>query len=118
MQTSIARAAFFALCPRCGKGKLYSGLLKVAPRCTACDLDYAIFDAGDGPAVFVVLIAGGLVTAAALYVEFTFTPPIWVHALLWIPLTTLLILALLRWAKALLLVLQYRNKAGEGRITK
>jgi len=116
--TSITHAALFALCPRCGKGKLYSGLLKVAPRCSVCDLDYAIFDAGDGPAVFVVLVAGGIITAAALYVEFTFSPPIWVHALLWIPLTTILILAMLRWTKALLLVLQYRHKAGEGRITK
>lgn len=116
MTTSIARAALFGLCPHCGKGKLYSGLLKVAPHCTVCGLDYAIFDAGDGPAVFVVLIAGGMVTAAALYVEFTFTPPIWVHAVLWIPLTTLLILAMLRWSKALLLALQYRNKAGEGRV--
>ena len=115
-EASIARTALLALCPRCGKGKLYNGLLRVAPRCTVCDLDYAIFDAGDGPAVFVVLIAGGLVTGAALYVEFTFTPPIWVHALLWIPLTTILILAMLRFAKALLLVLQYRNKAGEGRL--
>ena len=114
--TSIVRAALFGLCPHCGKGKLYDGLLRIAPRCTECGLDYAIFDAGDGPAVFVVLIAGGLVTAAALWVEFTFTPPILVHALLWIPLTTLLILVMLRWAKSLLLVLQYRHKAGEGRI--
>ena len=117
-EPSTARAALFALCPRCGKGKLFGGLLKVAPCCTACGLDYAVFDAGDGPAVFVVLIAGGIITAAALYVEFTFSPPIWVHALLWIPLTTALILAMLRWSKALLLVLQYRHKAGEGRLTK
>ncbi|MDR3525661.1 MAG: DUF983 domain-containing protein [Rhizomicrobium sp.] len=116
--TSIGRAALLGLCPHCGKGKLYNGLLKIAPRCTVCGLDYAIFDAGDGPAVFVVLIAGGLVTAAALWVEFTFSPPIWVHGLLWIPLTTLLILVMLRWTKSLLLVLQYRHKAGEGRLTK
>ena len=113
---SIARETLLGLCPRCGKGKLFDGLLKVAPHCAVCGLDNAIFDPGDGPAVFVVLIAGGLITAAALYVEFTFSPPIWVHALLWIPLTLILILAMLRWIKALLLVLQYRHKAGEGRI--
>ena len=75
-----------------------------------------MFDAGDGPAVFVILIVGAVVAGLALYVEFTFSPPYWVHALLWLPLTCVLTFALLRLAKALLLVLQYKHKAGEGRL--
>ncbi len=51
-----------------------------------------MFDAGDGPAVFVILIVGAIVCAAALYVEFTFQPPYWVHAVLWIPTVTILTL--------------------------
>ena len=47
-------------CPRCGTGKLYAEYLKFAPRCTVCDLDYRFADSGDGPAVFVILIAGHL----------------------------------------------------------
>ena len=43
-------------CPRCGKGKLYSGFLTLRPRCEACGLDYAFIDAGDGPAVFIIMI--------------------------------------------------------------
>jgi uncharacterized protein (DUF983 family) len=109
------RKALFARCPCCGKGKLFAGWLQIAPRCTQCGLDYAMFDAGDGPAVFVILIVGAIVCGAALYVEFAYAPPFWLHAVLWIPAITLFSLALLRLAKALLLVLQYKHKAGEGR---
>jgi len=115
---SVANAAIFALCPRCGEGKLFHGYLHLAPRCSQCGLDYAMFDAGDGPAVFVVLIVGAIVCAGALYVEFTFSPPYWVHAVLWIPTIVILTFGLLRLAKSLLLVLQYKHKAGEGRLTK
>ena len=105
-------------CPRCGKGHLFAGYLQLAARCGACGLDYAMFDAGDGPAVFVILIVGAVVCAGALFVEFTFQPPYWVHAALWIPATAVLSLVLLRFVKSLLLVLQYRHKAGEGKLTQ
>lgn len=117
-EPGVAHAAFLGLCPRCGKGKLFDGYLKVAARCGHCDLDYAMFDAGDGPAVFVILIVGAIVCAGALFVEFTFHPPYWVHAVLWIPVTSVLTFGLLRLAKSLLLVLQYKNRAGEGRLSE
>ena len=84
------KRALFGQCPRCGKGKLFDGYLNVAKACTACGLDYAMFDAGDGPAVFVILIVGAIVAGGALYVEFTFQPPYWVHAVLWLPLIVIL----------------------------
>jgi uncharacterized protein (DUF983 family) len=112
---SVARATFLGLCPRCGQGRLFNGYLEIAPACTACGLDYAIFDAGDGPAVFVILIVGAIVAGSALYVEFTFSPPYWVHALLWGPLIVILTVSLLRLMKSLLLVLQFRHSAREGR---
>jgi uncharacterized protein (DUF983 family) len=115
---SIPRAALLGLCPRCGKGKLFDGYLTVAKCCSACGLDYAMFDPGDGPAVFVILIVGAIVCAGALFVEVTFQPPYWVHAVLWIPTVAILTVVLLRLAKSLLIVLQYRNKAGEGRLTR
>ncbi len=115
-EPGAAQAALFGRCPRCGKGKLFTGYLSVAPRCAECGLDYSIFDAGDGPAVFVILIVGALVAGGALYVEFTWHPPYWVHAVIWIPMITILTFVLLRFIKSLLLVLQYRHKAGEGRL--
>jgi uncharacterized protein (DUF983 family) len=117
-EPGVLQAALFGKCPRCGKGPLFDGYLKVAPRCSACDLDYSGFDAGDGPAVFVILIVGAIVAGSALYVEFTFHPPYWVHAVLWLPAITILSFTFLRLAKSLLLVLQYKHRAGEGRLAK
>src|ERR1700739_4101699 len=80
-------------CPRCGKGKLFQGFLTLAPRCERCGLDYSFADAGDGPAVFVILIAGFIVVGAALFVQMLYEPPYWLDALIFLPLiliTTLL----------------------------
>lgn len=111
------RAAVFALCPRCGKGKLFDGYLTIGKRCSACGLDYAMFDAGDGPAVFVILIVGAIVAGGALILEANVSPPYWVHAVIWLPATVILTVVFLRLAKALLLVLQYKNQAREGRLS-
>jgi uncharacterized protein (DUF983 family) len=103
-------------CPRCGKGKMFSGFLGLKPRCEACGLDYSFIDAGDGPAVFVILFAGFVVVGAALVVEVRYAPPLWVHAALWVPLILLTTLAPLRAMKGVLIALQYHHKAAEGRL--
>ena len=103
------------LCPRCGRGRLFSGYLTVAERCEACGLDYGFAEAGDGAAWFVMLVAGSLAVGLALFVEVAWQPPYWVHALVAIPLAVLLPLALLRPAKGVLIAQQYRTKAEEGR---
>lgn len=117
MNAASALSVLRACCPRCGKGSLFEGYLNVAPRCASCNLDYSLLDAGDGPAVFVILIVGAIVAGSALFVEFEFQPPYWVHAVVWLPLVIGLSLALLRLAKSLLIFLQYRHDAGEGRST-
>jgi len=103
-------------CPRCGKGKLFQGFLTLKPRCDACGLDYAFIDAGDGPAVFVILLAGFIVVGCALVVEFKYAPPLWLHAVLWLPLILATTLLPLRSMKGLLIAMQYRHKAAEGRL--
>ncbi|WP_341987535.1 DUF983 domain-containing protein [Azorhizobium sp. AG788] len=103
-------------CPRCGKGKLFKGFLGMPPKCEVCGLDYGFIDAGDGPAVFVILIGGALIVGLALWVEVKFEPPLWLHALLWIPGILIVTLGLLRPFKGILVALQYRNKAAEGRL--
>lgn len=111
-----AKAGLRGRCPRCGEGRLFSGFLTVAPRCTSCDLDYAFIDSGDGPAVFVILIIGFIVVGLALWLEVTVGPPLWVHFLLWLPLTLILSLPLLRSLKGLMIALQYKHRASEGRL--
>lgn len=103
-------------CPRCGRGKLYNGFLRLAPSCSSCGLDYEFMDSGDGPAIFVMLIVGFIVAGAALIVEVSYQPPYWVHAALWLPLVLFLTLFMLRPLKSILIALQYRNKAREGRL--
>ena len=102
-------------CPRCGQGRLFAGFLTLRTACEQCGLDYAFADAGDGPAVFVILLAGLLVVAAALFVEIAYQPPFWVHAALWGPMILIVTLAPLRLLKGLLIALQYHHKAAEGR---
>lgn len=101
-------------CPRCGKGKLFHNFVALRPRCDVCGLDYGFADAGDGPAIFIILIGGFIVVAAALAVEALYQPPFWVHAALWIPLIFLVTLGPLRPMKGLLITLQYHHKAAEG----
>jgi uncharacterized protein (DUF983 family) len=113
---SPVMAGLFCRCPRCGKGKLFQGFLDLRPRCECCGLDYRFIDSGDGPAVFVILFAGLIVVAAALIVEFKYSPPLWVHAVLWLPLILATTLLPLRPMKGLLIALQYHHKAAEGRI--
>jgi len=108
-------AGLLGRCPRCGKGRLFQGYLGMAPGCTACGLSYAAFQAGDGPAVFVILIVGAIVAGGALITEVEFQPPYWLHALIWGPAVVLLSLGLLRPLKAGLVVLQYKHRAEEAR---
>lgn len=105
-------------CPRCGEGVLIEGLLGVRPKCSVCGLDNSFADAGDGPAVFVILIIGFIVVGLALWLEVNYSPALWVHLLLWIPLATVLSLVLLRTLKGLMIALQYRHKAAEGQIDR
>ena len=114
--TSPYKAGLTCSCPRCGKGRLYAGFLRLAPRCEACGLDFSFIDSGDGPAIFIMMIAGFIVVGAALVVEVKYQPPFWVHAALWLPLVLATTLLPLRIVKSLLTALQYHHRAAEGRL--
>jgi len=103
-------------CPSCHKGKLFDGYLRIAPRCKTCGLDYSFADAGDGPAVFVILITGFIVVGLALIAEILYQPSYWLHALVWGSLAIVLPLLLLRSFKGVLVALQFRHKAEEGKL--
>ncbi len=109
-------AGLLGRCPRCGRGNLFKGFLTVADRCPSCDLDYAKVDTGDGPAVFIILVAGFFIVGLALIVEVSYQPPYWVHAVIFLPLALGVPLGLLRPFKATLIALQFHNRAREGRL--
>ena len=96
-------------CPRCGEGRLFVGLLTVAPRCTVCGLDLSRHDTGDGPAVFVILALGIVVVPLALMLESFAAPPIWVHLVVWPPVILGLAILLLRPMKATMVAFHFKN---------
>jgi uncharacterized protein (DUF983 family) len=114
--TESALRGIACKCPRCGKGKLYAGFLTLAPRCQSCGLDFAFIDAGDGPAIFIIMLAGAIVVGSALIVEVKYQPPFWLHAVLWLPLILATTLWPLRAMKSLLIALQYHHKAAPARL--
>lgn len=109
------KAGLVGRCPRCGDGKLFDGFVTLAPSCRVCGLDFAFADSGDGPAVFVTLLAGFVIVGIALLVEVYWEPPYWVHLVVFLPLTLIVCLGMLRPLKGLLIALQYRNHAEQGR---
>lgn len=110
----VVHAALLGLCPRCAAPGLFGGIVRFAPACRTCSLDFGSFNVGDGPAAFLIMIVGGIVVAAAVVLQLSVQPPFWVHMLLWIPISAILVLGLLRLAKAMLLITEYRRKAREG----
>lgn len=92
---------------------MFKSYLQVAPSCTVCGLSFSGHDAGDGPAVFGIFILGFVVTGLAIWVEYAFSPPLWVHAVVWTTVTVLGAVGLLRPLKGMLIGLQYRYRSVE-----
>lgn len=118
VEPTILAVSLGGLCPRCGAKTLFAGFARFAAQCRACGLDFTAFNVGDGPAAFLTLGIGTLVTALAIALELGASPPWWLHVLLWLPLTAALVLGSLRYSKGALLALEYRHRAREGRIAE
>ena len=111
-QPGLGQAALFGLCPRCGARTLFAGWVRFADRCRACGLDIARFNVGDGPAAFLILIIGAVVTGLAIWLQLAADPPWWLHVILWLPLTIAGVIGGLRMAKAALLHSEYHRGGG------
>ncbi len=112
-QPSPLTAGLGGRCPRCGQGRLFRGFLKIVNRCEVCGLNLAAQDSGDGPVAFIVLLVGFIVVGGALVVEVKFGWPVWLHLLVWLPLTVVLCLAFMRPFKGVLVALQYKHRRDE-----
>lgn len=110
---SLLSLALKCRCPRCGRGPVFQGLLEVREACPVCGLDLRRHDAGDGAVVGVILVLGALVVGLAFWVEMRFSPPMWVHAVLWPVLTVPAAILMMRPAKAALIAQQYRYRTSE-----
>jgi len=107
---SALAAGLRSRCPACGRGALFEGFLTVRRACPVCGTDLSAQDSGDGPAAFIILIVGAVVVGAVFIAEIMFRPPVWLHLLLWLPLTMALVLALMRPFKATMIALQFKHR--------
>ena len=114
-QPPVWRAALCGLCPECSAPALFDGPVKFRPKCESCGLDYGRYNVGDGPAAFLTLIIGALLIAIALTLDAVVRPPLWVHVILWVPLTAAAVVYGLRVGKGALLASEHQRQAAEGR---
>ncbi len=113
VRPTVVKAALTCRCPRCGTGRLFDGVLAIRPACAICGLDFSGFDTGDGFAVPILIVLGAIVVGAAFWVDVRFSPPLWVHALIWPPVTCVLAVAMTRYIKSFLAAQQYQTRRSE-----
>ena len=87
------------LCPNCGRAPLFQGFLRVNATCASCGAPLGRLRSDDAPPYFVILIVGHIVIPSMLIVERLYQPPLWVHTAIWVPLTLILSIGLLRPVK-------------------
>jgi uncharacterized protein (DUF983 family) len=112
-QVSVVVATLTCRCPRCGKGKLFSGLIQLRPACPNCGLDFSKMDVGDGFVVPILMVLGFAVVGGAIWFDFTFNPPLWVHAVIWPPVTLIMAVLMTRYLKSFLAVQHYHVRRAE-----
>ncbi|PPQ35619.1 DUF983 domain-containing protein [Rhodopila globiformis] len=110
---SLVQAALRCRCPRCGQGKLFTGVLTLRPACPVCGLNLTQADTGDAGAVGVIIVLGAIIIVLAFWVDFRFSPPLWVHAILWPTVTIPLAILIMRPVKAALVAAQYHTRSSE-----
>jgi uncharacterized protein (DUF983 family) len=103
---SLLRGGLFA-CPNCGSRTLFSSYLKASHACSACGEELHHHKADDAPPYFTILIAGHIIVPLLMAVELAYSPPLWLHFLIWLPLTAALSLALLPMTKGAIIGLQW-----------
>jgi uncharacterized protein (DUF983 family) len=104
---SAMKRGFMCRCPKCGEGRLFRSFLKTVDRCESCGEEMFHHRADDLPAYLVVVIVGHVVVSAFMAVEATSTLSTWEHLAIWVPLTIVMSLALLRPVKGAVVGLQW-----------
>ncbi|MEZ5811509.1 MAG: DUF983 domain-containing protein [Rhizobiaceae bacterium] len=94
-------------CPNCGDGRLFASFVKTNEYCGHCGQAFHHHRADDLPAYLVIFIVGHIVVGLFMGVEATSELTLWQHLAMWIPLTIVLSLALLRPVKGAVVGLQW-----------
>jgi uncharacterized protein (DUF983 family) len=94
-------------CPACGKGRIFTSYLGIAPTCPHCGEDLHHQRADDAPPYFTIMIVGHTVVPLLLLAEKFWRPELWIHFVIWLPLTLFLTLWLLPRTKGATVGLQW-----------
>jgi uncharacterized protein (DUF983 family) len=86
-------------CPVCGKGRVFDGFLRVVPQCEHCAAPLGLAHADDAPPYFTILIVGHIVIPAMLIMQKLADPPTWLLWAIFVPLTVILAIVLIRPVK-------------------
>ena len=92
---ALARGAM-GRCPACGVGRAFRGYLKVVPECAHCGAPLGLVRADDAPPYFTIFLVGHFVVAAMFKLERAYAPSLWLQAAIWLPVTLVLSVVLLR----------------------
>lgn len=107
------QSGLFSKCPNCGNGPLFEGILRFRDNCSVCGDSFADADAGDGPAVLVITLAGAILVPILLILMFAFKLGPLAMLLIMAPLSVATCIMMLRPMKATLFALQRHKKAGD-----
>jgi uncharacterized protein (DUF983 family) len=97
-------------CPSCGKTHLFNGYLTVVKACTNCGAPLGSARADDAPPYFTILIVGHIVVPLMLWMQKATDPSAWTLTVVFVPLTIVLTLGLLRPIKGATVGLMLRLK--------
>ncbi|UVI38468.1 DUF983 domain-containing protein [Qipengyuania spongiae] len=112
---SLAEAALFGCCPRCRERTLFVGVVAVPDRCRSCGLDFTAAQAGGRLPLLLTVIVAVLLIVLALWLDEAVRPPLYIHALVWLPLTIVGVLSAIRFSRALSLMHAVRKAKPEDR---
>jgi uncharacterized protein (DUF983 family) len=107
------KAALRQRCPKCGEGRLLTGFLEAAPSCSGCGLDLRPYDAGDGPAFLVILLAGAGAIGSVAIMLLVFDAAAWAAITVAIAVTLGLTFGLLPRLKCFLIAEAWARKSSE-----
>lgn len=94
-------------CPQCGTKTLFRKYLKISDTCNACGLALSGHQADDAPPYFTIFIVGHIIVPVALIVERSYTPPLYVHAIMFCLLAIIVSLISLPLVKGAVVGLQW-----------
>ena len=103
---SMARG-FRGRCPHCGEGAVLRGYLKPLAVCPACNEDLSHQRADDFPPYVTMVVVGHVIVPVMLAVQMATDLHAFTHLAIWLPLTALCTLALLRPVKGAIIAMQW-----------